>query len=326
MSRQSNQKLKLLYILKILAEKTDEEHPISTAELIRELETLGISAERKSVYDDMEALLNFGFDIVKISSRSNLYYMGERSLELPELKLLVDTVQSAKFITHKKSLELIKKLEGLTSRYNAKKLRRQVFVSGRIKAENEQIYYNVDAIHTAISENKKIAFKYYEWNVDKKQQFRHGGKSYIQSPLGLTWTDENYYLIAYSVERKKILHFRVDKISSISIMDEKIVLPDEKFDMAEYTNRTFGMFGGDAEKVTLEMTNDLVGVIIDRFGKEVSLIKSDEGHFIVNLDVSLSPVFLSWLMSFGAKVRVISPERLIKMVKDAAEQVINQYE
>ena len=325
MSKKSNQKLKILYILKILTEKTDEEHPISTPDLIRELAAFGIDAERKSVYDDIDALLNFVIDIVKISSKSNLYYIGERQLELPELKLLVDTVQSAKFLTHKKSLELIKKLEGLTSKHNAKTLRRQVFVSGRVKTENEQIYYNVDTIHLAISENKKISFKYFNWDVDKKQQFKRNGENYVQSPLGLTWTDENYYLIAYSDEREKILHFRVDKMSNIKIMKERITALPEKFDIAEYTNRIFGMYGGDAEKVTLEMTNDLVGVIIDRFGKDVTIIKSDEEHFVVNLDVSLSPVFLSWLMSFGAKVKVLLPERLVNMVTDAASAVINQY-
>lgn len=326
MSKKSNQKLKALYILKILMEKTDEEHPMSTNDLIRELASFGISAERKSVYDDVDALIDFGIDIVKINARSNLYYIGEREFQLPELKLLVDTVQSSKFITHKKSLELIKKLEGFTSRHNAKKLQRQVFVSGRVKAANEQIYYNVDTVHAAILENKKISFKYFEWNVEKKQQFRRGGEDYIQSPLGLAWTDENYYLIAFSDERNKILHFRVDKMSDIRLVDERASMPPEKFDIAEYTNRTFGMYGGDAQKVTLEMTNDLVGVIIDRFGKEISIIKSDEEHFRVNLGVSLSPVFLSWLMSFGAKVRVVSPERLIDMVKQTANEVLKQYE
>lgn len=307
-------------------EKTDEEHPMSTNDLIRELAFFGISAERKSVYDDIDALLSFGVDIVKLSARSNLYYIGEREFQLPELKLLVDTVQSARFITHKKSLELIKKLEGFTSKHNAKKLQRQVFVTRRVKAENEQIYYNVDTIHTAILENKKISFKYFEWNVEKKQQFKRGGDDYIQSPLGLAWTDENYYLIAFSDERDKILHFRVDKMSNIRLVDEKASLAPEKFDITEYTNRTFGMYGGDVQKVTLEMTNDLIGVIIDRFGKDVSIIKSDEGHFIVNFDVSLSPVFLSWLMSFGAKVKVISPQRLVDMVKETAKEVIGQYE
>lgn len=326
MSRQSNQKLKTLYILKILTEKTDEENPMSTNDLIRELASFGIFAERKSVYDDIDALIDFGIDIVKISSRSNLYYIGEREFQLPELKLLVDTVQSSKFITHKKSLELIKKLAGFTSRHNAKKLQRQVFVSGRVKAENEQIYYNVDTIHAAILENKKITFKYFEWNVEKKQQFRRDGSIYIQSPLGLAWTDENYYLIAFSDERNKILHFRVDKMSDIQIADERADFPDEKFDVAEYTNRTFGMFGGTEKKVTLEMTNDLVGVIIDRFGKDVSIIKSDEKHFKVNLNVSLSPVFLSWLMSFGERVKVVYPDELIEMVKDAAKKVLSQYE
>lgn len=326
MSKRENQKLKILYILKILMENTDEEHPMSTADIIKELEAFGIFAERKSVYDDIDALLDFGIDIVKIPSRSNLYYIGERMLQLPELKLLVDTVQSAKFITHKKSLELIKKLGSMTSVHNAKKLKRQVFVAARVKTLNEQIYYNVDTIYTAMLENKKISFKYFEWNVEKKQQFKRDGKDYIESPLGLAWADENYYLVAYSDEREKILHFRVDKMCEIKVLNEKITAVYDNFDIAEYTNRVFGMYGGDMQNVTLEMTNDLVGVIIDRFGKNVSIIKSGAEHFIVNLNVSLSPVFLSWLMSFGKKVKVLSPKRLIDEVKKTAADIIEQYE
>jgi len=325
MSKNPNQKLKVLYILKILMEKTDEEHPVSTGELIRELSLYGVQAERKSIYDDIEALISFGIDIIKINSSSNLYYIGERSLELPELKLLVDTVQSAKFITHKKSLELIGKLEKLTSVHNAKMLRRQVFVTGRVKTPNEQIYYNVDKIHLAIMNGKKISFQYFEWNTDKKQQFRRDGEFYLESPLGLSWTDENYYLIAYSEEREKIIHFRVDKMTAISIVDEQAEKPSENFDTAEYTGRMFGMFGGDCEKVTLRVDNRLVGVFIDRFGKDISLMKDGENHFVVNLDVSISPVFMSWLMGFGAEVKVLSPGSLIEKVKNVASDLMNLY-
>ncbi len=325
MSRQSNQKLKILYLLKILMEKTDEENPLSTNDLIRELEKCGITAERKSVYDDIEALTNFGIDIIKINSSKNLYYVGERSLELPELKLLVDTVQSAKFITPKKSLELISKLERLTSVHNAKQLRRQVFVTGRVKTPNEQIYYNVDAIHLALMQGKKISFRYFEWNTEKKQQFRRGGELYVESPLGLTWTEENYYLIAYSNERDRILHFRVDKMTEIKVLDETAQMPDEKFDMTEYTGRMFGMFGGDETRVTLRATNRLVGVFIDRFGRDVSLMKDGDGHFTVRLNVAISPVFLSWLMGFGAEVEVISPPELIEKVKTVARDIIELY-
>lgn len=326
MSRKSNQKLKLLYLLKILTEKTDEEHPLSTSELIFELKRYGISAERKSVYDDMEALTNFGVDVVKINSSQNLYYVGERILELPELKLLVDTVQSARFITPKKSLDLISKLERLTSLYNAKQLRRQVFVADRAKTDNERIFYNVDSIHSALMQDKKIAFKYFEWNTDKKPQLRRNGEFYEESPLGLAWEGENYYLIAYSETRKKIIHFRVDKMLEIKILDEAAEKPKGGFNTAVYTEKIFGMFGGDEKKVTLRASNRLVGIFIDRFGRGISILKDGDEHFTVCLDVAISPVFLSWLMGFGAEVQVLSPPELIGSVKAAAKELLDLYE
>lgn len=325
MSKKANQKLKILYILKILMEKTDEEHPMSTSDIIKDLSSYGIEAERKSVYDDIDALCNFGIDIIKISSGANLYYIGERPLELPELKLLVDTVQSAKFITHKKSLELIKKLEKLTSQNNAKQLRRQVFVAGRVKTPNEQIFYNVDAIHLAMNQGKMISFKYFEWNTEKNQMFKRNGELYRETPLGLTWNEENYYLIAYSDERKKIIHFRVDKMVEIKILEEKAKTPTESFDTAKYTSSMFGMYGGEESVVTLRATKRLAGVFIDRFGKDITLIKDGAEHFIVNLKISVSPVFISWILGFGAEVQVISPKHLIEDVKNIANDIINLY-
>ena len=325
MSKKSNQKLKLLYIIKILREKTDEEHPISTGELISELEKCGISAERKSVYDDIEALMLFGLDIVKIQAKSNLYYLGERELQLPELKLLVDAVQSAKFITYKKSLELISKLEKIAGEHSAKQLRRQISVSKRVKTSNEKIYYAVDAIHLAIWNGKKILFKYFEWTTDKKMQLKNGGEDYEVSPLGLTWADENYYLVAHSEKRGKLLHFRVDKITDIRESEEKIPQKFRSFDMAEYTKKIFGMYGGEEENVCLRLTSDLAGVIFDRFGDGVNMIKEDENHFTVRLNVSISPVFISWLMGFGAKAEVISPQKLIDEIKGFSNDILNLY-
>ena len=325
MSKPANTQTKILYLAKILLEETDEDHPLSTSQLIKKLAAYGITVERKALYENLETLEGFGLDVQKIKSRSNLYFVGSRILELPELKLLVDSVQSSKFITEKKSSELIHKLETLTSVHNAKLLQRQVFVSGRVKTPNEQIYYNVDAIHLAMSENKKISFKYFEWTVDKKQQFRRGGEKYIQSPLGLSWVDNNYYLIAYSEERKKIVHFRVDKMSGITVLDEAAQKPDEKFDISEYTNRTFNMFGGDSEKVSLLVHNSLVGVILDRFGKNVTMIKANNEHFIAEVNINESPAFMGWLLSFGDKMKVLSPQKIIDNIKDLTETIAKMY-
>lgn len=325
MSKPQNTKAKLLHLAKILTEQTDEEHPLSTAELIQKLAAQGIKVERKALYDDIETLELFGLDIGRVKSKSNLYFVGSRVLELPELKLLVDSVQSSRFITEKKSNELIGKLETLTSVHNAKALQRQVFVSGRVKTPNEQIYYNVDAIHTAMSKGRKISFKYFEWTIDKKQEFRRGGEEYIQSPLGLSWVDNNYYLIAYSDKYDKILHFRVDKMTNIKVLGDTAQKPDEPFDISEYTNKTFNMFGGESERVELLVHNSLIGVILDRFGKNVSILKSGSEHFTAVISVNESPMFLGWLLSFGDKMKVISPERLIDSIKNLSETISELY-
>lgn len=325
MGRTYNGKAKLLYLAKILLEETDENHPLSTTEIQKKLEKCGFPVERKALYDDLWVLEDFGLDVQKIKSRTNLYFVGANNFELPELKLLVDSVQSSKFITEKKSEELIGKLEKLTSRYNASLLQRQVFVSGRVKTSNEQIYYNIDAIHEAISKNRKISFKYFEWTANKKQEFKRNGESYVQSPVGLSLVDNNYYLIAYSEKYDKIIHFRVDKMSGISVTDEISEKPKGNFDIAEYTNKTFNMFGGKDERVEVLVHNSLIGVIIDRFGKEVSTLKADEEHFVAVLSVNASPQFLGWLLSFGDKMKVISPQRVVDEVKNLTKTIYDLY-
>ncbi len=326
MSKPYNTKAKLLYLAKILIEETDEEHPLSTNQLISRLNSCGISVERKALYDDLETLESFGMDIGKIKSRSNLYFIGSRTLELPELKLLVDSVQASKFITEKKSAALIEKLEKMASVHNARALSRQVFVSGRVKTPNEHIYYNIDSIHCALAENKKISFKYFEWTINKKQEFRKNGEKYIQSPLGLSLADNNYYLIAYSDKYDKILHFRVDKMTDISVLNQAAKKPTEKFNISEYTNRTFNMFGGNNEKIELLVHNSLIGVIIDRFGKDISMLKADDEHFIAAVNVAASPAFLGWLMSFEGKMKVLSPKRVIEDIKKLNQTISDLYE
>ena len=285
MAKSSGQKLKLLYLIKMLQENTDEKHPMSTPDIIKYLENQGIHAERKSIYSDMESLTDFGYDVVQVQSRlGGGYYLGSREFELPELKLLVDAVQSSRFITTKKSRDLIRKLETLVSKYDAQKLQRQVFVSGRIKTMNESIYYTVDAIHNAISENKKIKFQYYQWNVKKEMELRHNGAWYHISPWGLSWDDENYYLVGYDSETEQIKHYRVDKMLHIRMSNESREGKEyfKKLDMADYAKKSFGMFRGKEQTVKMQVDNRLAGVIIDRFGKDVMMIPTDEEHFTVN--------------------------------------------
>ncbi len=325
MSKQSNSKAKLLHLAQILMTETDENHPLSTNEIIRLLENRGISAERKAIYDDMAVLEDFGLDIGVVKSKSNLYYLGERTLQLPELKLLVDSVEASRFITEKKSRELIKKLGSLSSRHQAKELSRQLFMAESLKTPNEQIYYNVDAIHQAIGKNRKISFKYYKWTMEKTREERHKGESYVLSPLGLAWADNNYYLVAYKGEIDKILHFRVDKMASISVLEDFADKPQEDFDISKYTNRTFSMFGGDEEKVEILVHNSLIGVIIDRFGQNTTLIKDDDEHFTAVVMVNASPVFLGWVMSFGSKMKILSPARVAKDIKALAKEINDIY-
>lgn len=323
MSKNSNQKMKILYLLKILTERTDEEHPMTMPEIIAALGQYGISAERKSLYDDIECLSVFGVDIIRSSNAG--YFIGKREFELPELKLLVDSVQSSRFITRKKSLELISKLERLTSEYNAGKLRRQVFVLNRVKTLNEGIYYAVDTIYDAISKNRQISFRYFEWTPEGKKSFRKNGGLYIETPVSLSWDDENYYLIAYKEKYSAFTHYRVDKMTDITILDEERILPDKSFDPAEYSKKIFGMFGGEETAVEVKFENSLAGVVIDRFGSEAVMLKADENHFIARIKVAVSPQFFGWLAGLGTKAEVVSPQNVRDDMRKHIESISEMY-
>ncbi len=329
MAKSAYQKLKLLYILKVLTEKTDEAHCLSAQDIITELAAYGISAERKSIYDDMECLIHFGYDIVYVKARSGGgYYLGSREFELAELKLLVDAVQSSRFITQKKSRELISKIEKLAGPHEGKQLQRQVFVAGRVKTENESIYYNVDRIHKAIQDNAPITFTYLAWNVKKELIPRHNGKKYRISPWALTWQDENYYLIAYDDEEERIKHFRVDKMSRIQELTGEVRKGGDAFqafDVAEYTNKTFGMFGGEQEIVTLQFPEDMVGIVLDRFGKDVDIRKTGEGVISVRVKAAVSGQFYGWLTGLGKRVMVLGPYHVREGYIHFIEQIMENY-
>jgi len=325
---ENNQKLKILYLMKILLEKTDETHSITMPEIIAALQVYGINAERKSIYTDMENLRLFGMDIIgEKEDKYFSYRIGNRQFELPELKLLVDSVQASKFITAKKSNQLIKKIEGLASKYEAAQLQRQVYTTERIKAGNEGIYYNVDQIHTAIASNQQIKFHYFNWDVNKKQVLRKDGAYYQVSPWALSWDDENYYMVAYDSAEEKIKHFRVDKMLHISTVEEKREGSKkfQAFDMGAYAKKMFGMFGGDEEMVKLVCKNELAGVMIDRFGQDVSIIKEDAEHFSINVRVAVSSQFLSWVMALGDGAKIVSPERVVLKVREEIKRLAGQY-
>lgn len=325
MPKCENQKLKLLLLKDYLEQNTDEQNPASMAELLAFLAENGISAERKSIYADLQALEDYGMDIIRTGGKNAGYYLGSREFELPELSLLVDAVQSSKFLSEKKSMELIKKLGTLASRHQARSLRRQVTVAGRVKTMNESIYYNVDRIHDAISRNSQISFRYFEWGVDREKHFR--GDVRTASPYALCWDSENYYLVAHT-EAHGITHFRVDKMTAISETGAPRTVTEEtkKIDLADYAKQVFYMFSGEKVTVRLRFHNSLAGVVIDRFGRDVMMIPDGEAHFCLTTDVMLSPMFLSWLTSFGDRVKILSPDNVIEAYKKLCLASLAQYE
>ncbi|MGI5892577.1 MAG: helix-turn-helix transcriptional regulator [Bacillota bacterium] len=328
MAKGENQKLKMLYLVKILSEETDDEHSLTTQDIITKLAKYDVNAERKALYRDFEELRAFGLDIISEQIGRNVYYhLGHRDFELPELKLLVDSVQSAKFITEKKSKELIKKLEALVSKYEAKHLQRQVVISGRVKTMNESVYYNVDAIHEAISSDKQIRFQYFQWTVKKKMELRKDGAWYVLSPWGLMWDDEYYYMLAYDAEEEMIKHYRVDKMLNIDIVDCKREGQKafKSFDMPRYSKSLFGMFSGEQTSVTLEGTNDMAGVLIDRFGKDIMLHPIDEEHFSAIVEVAISKQFLGWVIALGENIKITAPKAVVEQMQEEAKRLYRQY-
>lgn len=329
MPRSDKQKLKLMYLIKLFEERTDVSHGLSMTDIIEALSEEGITAERKSIYADISALNEFGFDIVKDNEgKACVYKLVERDFEIAELKLLVDAVQSSKFITESKSNKLIKKIEGLASNNEAKSLHRQVYVANRIKTTNESVYYNVDDIQKAISENHKVSFQYFQWNPNKEKELRHNGMRYEISPWALTWDDENYYMVGYDSKERKIKHYRVDKMLKIEIMTDskregKALFKD--MDMAVYSKKIFGMFGGVEETVVLECKNGISGVIIDRFGTEVDIIKRATDSFTVRVNVQISPQFLGWVFSLGENIKIISPDSVIERMRDEITRIRGIY-
>lgn len=326
MAKSANQKLKLLYLMRYLLQKSDEAHPVTVQQMTDELARYDINAERKTLYDDLEALRTFGLDILVSRGKTTGYYIGSRDFEIPELKLLVDSVQSSKFITEKKTLSLIKKIESLASTYDAQLLQRQVYVHNRVKSMNESVYYNVDEISTAITQDKAIRFRYYDLTVAKERRFRKDGAWYEISPISLMWDDENYYMLGYDSAAERLKHYRVDKMTEIAALDSPRSGKDEfrNIDMSQYSKKVFGMFTGEVQTVRLCFENRLVGAVIDRFGSDVMIMAFDDERFTVSVNVAVSPQFFAWVFGFGTAAEILSPESVresyLQTLMDAAEK------
>lgn len=322
MAKGANQKRKLLVLMEILQCETDEQHPLTLEQLRELLASRGISSERKSLYDDLEQLRLHGVDVVTVRDRQVRYYCGQRVFDLPELRLLVDAVQSSKFITHRKSNQMIEKLESLTSRHQAGQLQRQVLVAGRIKHMNESIYYTVDSLQAAITEDKQVTFRYFDWGRDKQRHLRHDGAAYQVSPWTLLWDDENYYLIAYDGATHSMRYYRVDRMLQVSTVDTRREGEADfrAMDMASFSRKTFGMFGGEERSVVLECADWVSGIILDRFGQDTVLIPHGEG-FRVRVSVVVSPQFFAWLTGLAGDVRLAEPASLVTEYREYLKNI-----
>ena len=325
MPKSDNQKLKIFYILDYLQRNSHRDHPVRASELISMLENQhGISCDRKTVYSDIAALQDYGVDIVSLPGKNGGYYIASRNFELPELKLLIDAVQSSRFLTEKKSRELIEKLCNQCSLHDARLMRRDVLVSGRVKSMNETIYYNVDAIQEAISQNRAITFRYFDWSLNGQRKYRD--RDYEASPYGLCQDNENCYLLAHS-DRHGITSYRVDRMAEIQLSDKARTPCPELTGKAlvEHANRLFQMYSGETATVKLRFHRSLINAVIDRFGRDTMLIPDGEAHFVFTVNVAVSPMFLSWVIGFGAKARILHPQSVVEAAKAMCREALEQY-
>ncbi len=308
-----NQKLKLLYLYKILNEKTDENVTLNASELIEELKKYGVTAERKSIYDDIEALKLFGADINISGEHGRGYYIGERTFQTSEIKMLIDIVQAAKFISENKSIELIEKISGLAPITDRKALKHQIVVANRVKSVNETVYYSIDHLYRGIEEKRQVKFKYYTWDVRKNKLYKNKGQFYYVNPISLMFADEKYYLIAYDDYAAKIKHYRVDKMENVSVCDERFSRPalNLEFDAADYAKRSFNMFSGSVKEVTLRGNHEAIGIIFDRFGRDVFIVPREDGSFSVTVKVAISPQFYSWIFGVSELITIEGPEEIV---------------
>lgn len=320
----AHKKLKLLYLAQLFQERTDEEHTVTVKDMIAYLDKLGIPAERKAIYEDLELLRLVGMDIVHTRTKTHNFHLGQRTFELPELKMLIDVVQASPFLTAKKSMKLIGKLESLASTAQAGSLRRQVCVLNRVKTRNEQLYYNIDGINQAINEDKCIRFRYFDWTIQGGRAYRHGGKVYQECPAALC-VDRNYYLITYRPEEQRFIHFRVDRISNLKVADLARPALPKGFDPARYVRTIFDMHSGDTQQVTLELDKHLLNVAMDRFGRDANYREGPNGEIILSAEVEVSPTFLSWVLCFGGQARILEPASAQQALCRLASEALARY-
>ena len=327
MPKSDNQKAKILYIMDYLEKNAHEQHPVNAAELIAMLDRdYRIKCDRKTIYSDIAALEEFGLDVVSIPGRNGGYYFASpKTFQLPELKLLIDAVLSSRYLTERKSKELIEKLCTQCNAHDAALMKRNVLVSGRVKSMNETILVNVDTIQEAITQNKAISFRYFDWDLGGQRRYRE--KEYLASPYGLCQDHENCYLLAYS-PRHGITSYRVDRMTHVEVAAEKRTPCPELTGKAlhEHANRLFQMYSGELVDVKMRFSRELVNVVVDRFGKDTMMIPDGENHFNFTAKVAISPMFLSWIIGFGAKAKILYPEWVAQRCGELCREALSQYE
>lgn len=320
-------KFRLLYLRDFLLNRTDENHPVTVAEMLAYMESVGVPCERKTLYNDLEILKEYGLDLVSVRDSKTRYYVGMRDFELTEVKLLADAVQSSKFITNKKTIALADKLTTLVSQHEAQAIRRQLLIHNRAKTMNESVYYTVDILSQAIAEDHAIQFKYFKYTVRKEKEYRHNGMVYEASPFALLWDDENYYMLAYDHKTGIIKHFRADKMAEITLLSTARRGKDvfRNYDLSSYSSRVFSMFGGEEMKLVIRFPNALIDPVIDRFGQDVVIIPEEQGTFTVHVRLEVSPQFYAWIFGLGKGVAILSPPEAVEGMKKQLQEVAAAY-
>ena len=311
-----------LIIFRYLWDHTDEEHPATIKEILAFLETLGITATRHTVAADLSELQESGFDIVCTRSRQNKYFIGNRGLEVAELKTIVDAILAAKFISPAKTKSLIERITALGSPYHADELKRSLYVEGKIKTSNETVYYTVDLLQKAINEERVVTFQYFEYTPQKERVLKHDGQRYKFSPYDLVWDDEAYYSFGWSKgnHHNKIVKFRVDRITNPRIVNVDYHPRPDDYDISVICKRVFSMYDGETEMVELKCSNEIMKDIVDRFGEDVDTRVVDDKHFVARVEVSVSRTFFAWVFAYAGKIQLVSPEKVKKEFKSLMAQ------
>ena len=326
------QKIRLLYLLDIFKKYTDEEHPLSSAELIEKLEQMGVSAERKAIYDDISVLSEYGMDIIKTRTPRAGFYLASREFEVPEIYLLSDAVQAAGFISHRKTRELIEKLEEMLSKNQARDIGRSVYIDNRNKCANEEIFYSIDAATRAITEQKKLSLQYIRRRLCDDGSVLDDVREMTVSPYALCWSGNHYYLVCNYEKYDNLMHLRLDRMKKVTVSKKPFRHFSEVseyknfFDVADYAQKSFNMFGGELQNITLRCERKLLEQIIDRFTDKISIRDVDKTHFSFSSKALLSDGLIDWILQFGGAVEVLSPQGLREQVKKTALEICKNYE